>query len=193
MAGGTSTDQGATPSGEPPAAKKSWNRLLLPLIAAGVIAIAALVGVVTLSTARANETAELRKALEREQDRTESLSGQLETYKGRELDLVEREGAVETRETQLDRRETEISATEEQVAATTLKDGYVYTVGSTMEAGTYQANATGSSCYWKITVSGTNYSDIVENDLGSMGNLTVTVGAGQDFQSKECGDWTKVG
>lgn len=44
-----------------------------------------------------------------------------------------------------------------------------------------------------ITVSGTNYSDIVENDFGTMGSITVTVGAGQDFRSSGCGDWTKVG
>jgi len=193
MSGEAMADQGATPTGSPPAGKKSWNPLLLALIAAGVIAVVALVAVVTLSVTRVNETTELREALESEQDRAESLSGQLETYKDRELDLIEREGAVDTREAELDRRETEISTTEERVAATTLKDGYVYTVGSTMEAGTYQANATGSSCYWVVTVSGTNYSDIVENDYGTMGSITVTVAAGQDFRSSDCGDWTKVG
>ncbi|MBT2500104.1 hypothetical protein J7E25_13510 [Agromyces sp. ISL-38] len=181
-------ERGATPS-----RKKSRNRLFLPLITTGVITVVALVAVVLVSVTRASETAELRAALESEQERVDGLGSQLATYKDRELDVIEREGAVDSQEAELDQREAAISATEEHIAATTLKDGYVYTVGSTMEAGTYQANATGGTCYWKITVSGTNYSDIVENDLGKNGVIAVAVGPGQDFQSERCGDWTKVG
>lgn len=184
----------------PPRRKRAWPRLLLPLIAASLVAAAALAALVTISITWTNETAELSDSLEREQSRAESLNGQLTSYKEREQELVDREVAVEAREVdaddrevELERREAAVSKVEQQVAATTLKDGHVYTVGSTMEAGTYQANATGGSCYWAIYTSGTNYSDIVENDYGSMGSITVTVSAGQDFRSSKCGDWTKVG
>lgn len=101
--------------------------------------------------------------------------------------------AVVAKEAELSAREAAVKVTEEYQRQTTLRAGYSYTVGLTMEPGTYRANPTGSSCYWAIYVTGTNYSDIVENDLGSMGTLTVTVSDGQDFQSNRCGDWTKVG
>lgn len=46
---------------------------------------------------------------------------------------------------------------------------------------------------WVIYRSGSSCSDIVDNDLGSMGAVTVKVSKGQDFQSSRCGDWKKVG
>lgn len=107
--------------------------------------------------------------------------------------IDERESDIAQREEDVQAREDAVSVVEQQAAATTLKDGYTYTVGTTMEAGTYQANATNGTCYWEITVSGSNYSDIVDNDLGTDGVLTVTVSPGQDFTSNRCGDWTKIG
>jgi len=56
-----------------------------------------------------------------------------------------------------------------------------------------KAPSSGSRCYWSITRSGTNYGDIVENDVGAIGVLTVSLGDGQDFQSRGCGDWAKIG
>ena len=50
--------------------------------------------------------------------------------------------------------------------------------------------------YWPSAGGGSaggDYSDIVHNDLGSMGAIAVTVSKGQDFQSTRCGDWKKVG
>jgi hypothetical protein len=109
-------------------------------------------------------------------------------------DVAAREDAVTKKEAELDaREEAEAKAAEDLKEETTLKDGYTYTVGETMKAGTYRANVTGGSCYWAIYVSGTNYGDIVENDLRTRGIITVTVSAGQDFRSERCGDWTKVG
>ena len=109
-------------------------------------------------------------------------------------DVAAREDAVTKKEAELEaREEAEAKAAEDLKEETTLKDGYTYTVGETMKAGTYRANVTGGSCYWAIYVSGTNYGDIVENDLRTRGIITVTVSAGQDFRSERCGDWTKVG
>ncbi|GAA1945159.1 hypothetical protein [Agromyces allii] len=123
----------------------------------------------------------------------ELMTTSRDQYRDASTKVSEREIAVSKLEDEVEEREKAVKATEEHIAATTLKDGYAYTVGLTMEPGVYEANATGSTCYWKITTSGTNYSDIVENDLGKAGVLRVTVSPGQDFQSQRCGEWHKVG
>ncbi|MGN7969038.1 hypothetical protein [Microbacterium sp. 22296] len=110
----------------------------------------------------------------------------------REQTVAAAEGAIADREAAVKGREDAITAKEQFVRQTSLADG-TYTVGVSMEAGTYRTQNSNSSCYWAIYVSGTNYDDIESNDLGSTGVLTVTVGDGQDFQTKRCGTWTKVG
>jgi hypothetical protein len=48
-----------------------------------------------------------------------------------------------------------------------------------------------TDCYWLITKSGTNGSEIVDNDAGG-GHLTVTLKVGHDFETQPCGTWTKI-
>ncbi|HWU58790.1 MAG TPA: hypothetical protein VN045_08725 [Microbacteriaceae bacterium] len=129
-----------------------------------------------------------------------SASKERDSLQADENKIADREGAVKVREdavaakeAAVKKREDAVTATETHIQETTLVDGRVYTVGTTMQGGTYQANSTSARCYWKITTSGTNYEDIVQNDLGTQGVLNVTVGAGQDFQSSNCGNWTKIG
>jgi len=77
--------------------------------------------------------------------------------------------------------------------APTIDDG-TWTVGVDLPAGKYRVTANvGSGCYWKITKSGTNGEDIIANDIPGGGRPTVTVKAGQDFSTTECGTWTKIG
>lgn len=75
--------------------------------------------------------------------------------------------------------------------APTISNG-TWTVGTDFPAGTYRTVGAPGDCYWKIAVSGSNGSDIVNNHIGG-GNLTVTLKQGQDFQSEGCGTWTKTG
>jgi hypothetical protein len=66
-------------------------------------------------------------------------------------------------------------------------------VGQDFPAGTYRTTAVaGSDCYWEITKSGSNGSDIVDNHIGG-GHLTVALKVGQDFDTEGCGTWSKVG
>lgn len=67
-----------------------------------------------------------------------------------------------------------------------------WTVGVDIVAGTYRAVGASDRCYWGITKSGSNGSDIEDNHIGA-GNLTVTLKVGQDFTSTNCPEWTKVG
>lgn len=129
-------------------------------------------------------------SLERDLD---EMTEARDVFKDASDDVAALEKSVADRELAVTGREEAITAKETRIQATTLTDGTYYTVGVSMEAGTYQTTSTSGRCYWKITKSGTNYDDIVENDLGGIGVLTVSVSGGQDFQSSSCGDWLKIG
>jgi len=77
--------------------------------------------------------------------------------------------------------------------ASTIAEG-TWTVGTDIAAGAYKTTAAVTSgCYWKISTSGSNGSDIVSNDLPTGGFPTVTLKVGQDFTTTSCGDWAKQG
>lgn len=172
------------------------------VILAGALAAALIAAIITgmiasnsqreLAATRA-EASDLSAEVADLETRLEDMTTSRDQYRDNANRVAEREIEVTKREDEVDAREATITAEEERVKATTLLDGYAYTVGQTMEPGTYEANATGSTCYWEITVTGSNYSDIVDNDLGTRGVIRVTVSDGQDFSSQRCGDWRKVG
>ncbi|WP_157155918.1 hypothetical protein [Diaminobutyricimonas sp. LJ205] len=195
-------ESAAQPSGSAPARRKSW-KLTRTTVALVVAVVVAVTGWGAFAATMSNLNRDLTAALADNDELGEELdevSGDLDKViderdglKARADEIAKREGEVAILEASVKAREDVITAKETAVAATTLMDGRVYTVGLSMEPGQYRAESTSGRCYWKITRSGTNYSDIVDNDLGTLGLLTVTVGAGQDFQSHDCGDWIKVG
>lgn len=71
----------------------------------------------------------------------------------------------------------------------TVEDG-TWTVGEDFPAGRYLTKGAPADCFWSIYKSGTNQSDIIDNHIGG-GNLRVTLKAGQDFTSQDCGTWVK--
>jgi hypothetical protein len=76
--------------------------------------------------------------------------------------------------------------------AATIEDG-VWTVGDDVPAGAYKVTAAVSEgCYWSITKSGTNGSDIIDNALPKGGVPRVTLKKGQDFETNRCGTWRKL-
>jgi hypothetical protein len=79
--------------------------------------------------------------------------------------------------------------TKAPVVKPVIPDGYEVAVGDDVPAGTYSARSTSDMCYWEIDRHGT--SDIVDNDIGKLGHITVTLKKGQDFASHDCGDFTK--
>lgn len=77
--------------------------------------------------------------------------------------------------------------------ATSVKIGDgTYTVGNRMEPGTYQTKPNAKDCYWSRTTGG---GDIIANDFVGFApdGVIVTVFAGEGFESKYCGVWTKIG
>lgn len=128
-------------------------------------------------------------------DKYDALEGEV---KEQEEALTDREEAVKAAEGALARetavveaREKAVSSAEQAKAATNIVDG-TWTVGRDIEPGVYRsAEPVGSRCYWGIYRSGTNGSDILENDIPGGGHPVVTLAEGQDFNSSRCGTWTK--
>lgn len=101
------------------------------------------------------------------------------------------EAAVKTAEAAVKTREDAVAGAEKAKAANTIKEG-TWTVGVDVEPGTYRANSdVTSSCYWGIYRTGSNGSDIIDNDIVSGGRPSVTLSAGQDFKTSRCGTWSK--
>ena len=117
---------------------------------------------------------------------------------GREDKVSAREDAVTTAEKKVGeaqsavkKREDAVTGVEATKAKNTVGDG-TWTVGRNIDPGTYLATSdVGASCYWGIYTSGSNGSDIVDNDIPGGGRPSVTLSAGQDFKSARCGTWTK--
>jgi hypothetical protein len=84
-----------------------------------------------------------------------------------------------------------VSATPPAPAAAIDGDG-TYTVGPDIPAGTYRVTEKADGdCYWSVTRTGSNGSDIIDNNVGG-GFPRVVVKVGQDFTTQGCGSWAKV-
>ena len=201
------TEQGAQP---PKTNVRTWLRENLGpkgemAAVAGVILLAVAVVAIALWVvnyqqavdwkARAQEARAQVVEVEGERDRaraaSKSLEGQVSQLKANEDTLAKLALDIEAEEKALAEREAAVTVTEQQVAANTIGEG-TWTVGVDVEPGTYrtQEPVTGS-CYWAIFRSGTNKGDIVQNDIVKGGSPTVTIGAGQDFETSRCGSWVK--
>jgi len=65
-------------------------------------------------------------------------------------------------------------------------------IGEDMAAGTWKTTAhVVDGCYWAILKAGTNGTDIIANDNAAGGFARVTVKRGQEFETSDCGEWTK--
>lgn len=198
-----------TPSGEsgPTRRKFAWYWV------AGAAAVILVGGIVLGTTIPDPKKSREFVALQTEKD---SVSGELSSLqgrfdslasgiKGREAAITAREVAVEktaagvktadaavkTAEAALKKREEAVTGAEKAKAANTIKEG-TWTVGVDVEPGTYRANAdVTSGCYWGIYRTGSNGSDIIDNDIVSGGRPSVTLSAGQDFKTSRCGTWSK--
>jgi hypothetical protein len=98
---------------------------------------------------------------------------------------------LDTREAALAAREQAVTATEQRIANTSIGEG-TWTVGRDVEPGTYRTTtAVSGQCYWGIHRSGSNGSDIIDNDIVTGGFPTVTLREGQDFTNRDCGTFIK--
>jgi hypothetical protein len=106
-------------------------------------------------------------------------------------EAAQRRVELDQREQTLAAREKAVTAVEQQIAANSIEQG-TWTVGRDVTPGTYRtAQPVTGDCYWEITRSGTNGSDIIENDIVEGGFPTVQLSDGQDFTNNRCGTFVK--
>jgi len=106
-------------------------------------------------------------------------------------DYNDRSAALTKREADVKAREDAVKSVEERIEATSIDTG-IWTVGVDVEPGTYRTSQPlNGYCYWAITRTGSNNSDIIDNDGPTGGFPTVTLSAGQDFENSGCGTFVK--
>ncbi|MGZ3472528.1 MAG: hypothetical protein ACXVA6_21405 [Isosphaeraceae bacterium] len=103
----------------------------------------------------------------------------------------ESQAALQSQAAELSSQAAQIAAQKAAIDATSITDG-TWTVGTDVQPGTYRtAAAVSGQCYWEITKSGSNGSNIIQNDIVQGGFPTVTLSPGQDFKTQDCGTWLR--
>lgn len=106
-------------------------------------------------------------------------------------DLAQQQAAIATSQAAVASSAAAMSQAQAAIDANSITEG-TWTVGSDIQPGRYRTSAPVSEgCYWEIDRSGTNGSSIVQNDLPTGGYPTITLSVGQDFTTKDCGNWLK--
>jgi hypothetical protein len=130
----------------------------------------------TTTTVTAEPTVDYAAVDKRQNDRTSTLD--------------EREKVLNQRKDELDAREAALLPKEAAAAANTFGGEGLYVVGQDVNPGTYKTGGPdGSSCYYAIKNGTGADSDIIDNNIVD-GPATVTLKAGQVFETSNCQDWT---
>lgn len=146
---------------------------------------------VALTSEKEGLQSDLSKLEERYDALDDGIKGREAKIQAGEDAVAKADAAVKTADAAVKKREEAITAAEKTQAANTIKEG-TWTVGVDLEPGTYRTTSeVASGCYWGIYRTGSNGSDIIDNDIVSGGRPYVTLSAGQDFKSSRCGTWSK--
>jgi hypothetical protein len=146
---------------------------------------------VALTSEKQGLQSDLKKLQGRYDSLDAGIKGREAKVKAREDAVAKADAAAKTAEAAVKAREEAVTAAEKTKAANTVREG-TWTVGVDIEPGTYRAATdVTSGCYWGIYRTGSNGSDIVDNDIVSGGRPSVTLSVGQDFKTSRCGTWTK--
>jgi hypothetical protein len=146
---------------------------------------------VTLASEKQGLQSDLEKLQTRYDNLDAGVKGREAKVQAREDAVAKADAAVKTADAAVKAREEAVTAAEKTKAANTIKEG-TWTVGVDIEPGTYRVVAeVTSSCYWGIYRTGSNGSDIIDNDIVSGGRPSVMLSPGQDFETTRCGNWTK--
>lgn len=184
----TMTTDTATIAGQVPKRQGPPKWVLLVAVGVASLAIGTATGVAIGLAASDPTTSPEYQALKDQRDLSESqkfiAEAKVQQVESRAAELDQREAAVAA-------REAAVTTVEQQVAANSIEEG-MWTVGVDVEPGTYRtAAAVSGDCYWAITRSGSNGSDIIDNDIVQGGFPTVTLEVGQDFENSRCGTFVR--
>lgn len=192
-----------------------WIAGLLAALSAGV-AVGAVIGLGQVPAddnpkvlAALNEVADVRAAADQQAaQREEEVRVQADALDAREGEIDEREQALDEREDALDKRkasldkrdaglkkrEKSIKSQEREVAANTVPGDGVFVVGEDIKPGTYKTSGPSAdgigSCYYAFKNGTGSDADIVDNNIVE-GQATVSLSAGQIFETTSCSDWTR--
>lgn len=195
-------DQVADGGSRPVRVRRKLAWYWVPGIGGLLLATGIGIGVTLPDPTNSKQYAALRSEKEGVQSDLSKLQARYNTLdagiKDREAKIQAREGAVATADAAVKAadaavktREQAVTAAEKTQTANTIKEG-TWTVGVDIQPGTYRTVAdVSSSCYWGIYRTGSNGSDIIDNDIVSGGRPSVTLSGGQDFTTKRCGSWLK--
>jgi hypothetical protein len=183
-----------------PTTPPSWMRWAIPAAALAVGlsvggAIGVGVAVASSDPTRAEEYQALQQDLEDAEGRVLNLSSTAREAASASRqapeEAAQRRAELDQREQAVAAREQAVTVVEQQVAANSIGEG-TWTVGVDIEPGTYRtAEAVTQQCYWGIYRSGSNGSDIIDNDIVNGGFPTVQLSEGQDFENNRCGTFVK--
>jgi hypothetical protein len=118
------------------------------------------------------------------------LKSEIREYEAAAAALEELETELGKREEDLDDREAAIIATENEIEANTIPGDGIWLVGDDIAPGVYQAQGSGSSCYWARL----NSSDGFNVNANHFGSAKVSVeirSSDWAFETSGCGSWTK--
>jgi hypothetical protein len=170
------------PTTKPPFFQRKWVQIT------GTALLSLFIGIGMGSSAPQTTVTETVPATAEQQKQLEEDSAALAQ---REAEFGQRSAALDGRQAELDQREAALKPQEEAAKRNAVGDG-VWVVGQDIDPGTYRTReTTRSDCYWEIDKSGTNGSDIIENDRPGGGYPQVNLSEGQDFKTSDCGEWIK--
>lgn len=166
-----------------------WARLLAGALVG--LGIGAAAGAGISLAASGSKIDRLDERLSSANERAREANTRADILETRASEASARAADLEQREAAVTAREEAVTVVEQQVAANSISEG-VWTVGVDVEPGTYRVSeALTGYCYWAIYRSGTNGSDIVDNDGPTGGFPSVTLSAGQDFENDGCGTFVR--
>ena len=146
------------------------------------------------------EVKEAEKTASAAQDRADEAEESARTAEARaeraaKRKLAKREHQLERRAGELDDREAQVTGLEEAWEEGTVPGDGRFRVGSDIQPGVYQAEASGTgNCYWARLSSDTGDIGEIINNGNTSGPVTITVGAGDAMlELSGCSEFHKVG
>lgn len=173
----------------------------LPAIAVGIAGLLLAAG---LAAGWSSQASSASRELEATQGRLEDANSLLERYRDNERASIDEQNAAaaEQKKAQdkqdelqekidaVDEQQKTLDARQQKVEASEMVDG-VHLVGTDTAPGIYSLTDS-SDCYYVWKTGTGSDADIVDNNIVS-GPATVTLKAGEVFETNGCGAWTKVG
>jgi hypothetical protein len=180
-----------------------WTRTITAkagAITAGIVLAAGLLGGTTIgfvsrpAVATTGEFKAMKDELNQQLSDTESDLGiatdNLDAANQHIADVKDREAALVAGESKLKSDQAALDQRTQQVESTQFSDG-IHLIGTNVTPGIYSISDS-SSCYYVWKTGTGSDADIIDNNIVS-GPATVTLKAGDTFETNRCGTWTKVG